>query len=48
MEKLQDYLSACIGCGCISMEACPLYNKDDKLAKLGNGAFLIESTFKNE
>lgn len=44
MEKLRDYLSGCIGCGCLSMDACPLYNEDDKLAKLGSGAVLIDNT----
>jgi len=43
MEKLRDYLSGCIGCGCLSMDACPLYNEDDKLAKLGSGAVLIDN-----
>ncbi|WP_278252853.1 redox-sensitive transcriptional activator SoxR [Alteromonas sp. 5E99-2] len=42
MEKLRDYLTGCIGCGCLSMEACPLYNEDDKLADKGTGAVLID------
>jgi len=47
MEKLRDYLSGCIGCGCLSMEACPLYNENDKLASKGNGAVLIEGPNKD-
>ncbi|MDN2662275.1 redox-sensitive transcriptional activator SoxR [Psychromonas sp. 14N.309.X.WAT.B.A12] len=43
MQKLRDYLSGCIGCGCLSMDACPLYNENDKLATIGNGAVLIDN-----
>ncbi len=42
MERLRDYLSGCIGCGCLSMKVCPLYNEDDKLAKKGQGAVLVD------
>jgi len=47
MEKLRDYLSGCIGCGCLSMNACPLYNENDKLAALGDGAVLIDGKQQN-
>lgn len=43
MERLRDYLAGCIGCGCLSMKACPLYNENDKLADIGDGAVLIET-----
>jgi MerR family redox-sensitive transcriptional activator SoxR len=43
LEKLRDSLSGCIGCGCLSMKKCPIYNADDKLAKQGPGAVLLES-----
>ncbi|TYK67304.1 redox-sensitive transcriptional activator SoxR [Colwellia echini] len=43
MERLRDYLAGCIGCGCLSMNACPLYNEDDKLAAVGDGAVLIDN-----
>lgn len=42
MERLRDYLTGCIGCGCLSMKACPLYNENDKLAGQGDGAVLID------
>jgi len=48
MEKLRDYLSGCIGCGCLSMESCPLYNEDDKLAAIGSGAVLIDNSLDKE
>lgn len=38
MEKLRDQLDHCIGCGCLSLENCPLYNADDGLAAKGPGA----------
>ncbi|MFT6735093.1 MAG: MerR family redox-sensitive transcriptional activator SoxR [Polaribacter sp.] len=42
MEKLRDSMSSCIGCGCLSLKKCPLYNKDDKLAEEGSGAVILD------
>lgn len=42
LEKLRDYLGGCIGCGCLSMKSCPLYNKDDELAEKGAGPVILE------
>jgi len=42
MEKLRDLLSGCIGCGCLSMSKCPIYNEDDKLAAEGSGPVLLD------
>lgn len=42
LEKLRDYLGGCIGCGCLSMTKCPLYNKDDELADVGTGPVILE------
>jgi MerR family transcriptional regulator, redox-sensitive transcriptional activator SoxR len=39
---LRDRLNGCIGCGCLSMEACPLRNQGDALGKHGPGAHLLE------
>lgn len=44
LENLRDNLAGCIGCGCLSMKACPLHNQNDKLAAIGNGAVLLEKT----
>lgn len=41
---LRDKLNGCIGCGCLSMEACPLRNQGDKLGEYGPGAQLLEPT----
>lgn len=42
MEKLRDSLTSCIGCGCLSMKHCPIYNEDDKLGSDGVGAVILE------
>ncbi len=38
LHRLRDRLTACIGCGCLSLKACHLYNHNDQLAALGAGA----------
>jgi|TARA_R100000049_G_C1939204_1_gene83192 MerR family transcriptional regulator, redox-sensitive transcriptional activator SoxR len=35
--RLRDQLDHCIGCGCLSLEACPLNNANDRLASDGSG-----------
>ena len=42
MQKLRDSLTGCIGCGCLSMKHCPIYNENDKLAALGTGAVSLD------
>jgi len=42
LEKLRSSLNGCIGCGCLSMSNCPIYNADDKLASEGSGAVLLD------
>jgi len=37
LERLRDNLDGCIGCGCLSLKKCKLYNPDDKAAKRGPG-----------
>lgn len=32
IEALRDRLDTCIGCGCLSLKACALYNPEDRLA----------------
>ncbi|PAJ75497.1 redox-sensitive transcriptional activator SoxR [Pseudoalteromonas sp. NBT06-2] len=41
MQKLRDSVKGCIGCGCLSMENCPIYNPNDELAEEGTGAVLL-------
>ncbi|MEU1883921.1 redox-sensitive transcriptional activator SoxR [Micromonospora sp. WMMD987] len=38
LGKLRDDLDGCIGCGCLSLQRCTLYNPDDTLAGEGPGA----------
>lgn len=42
LERLRDSLTGCIGCGCLSMKNCPIYNEDDKLANEGRGPVILE------
>ncbi len=37
LQQLRSQMGACIGCGCLSMDHCPLYNKDDRMAGRGAG-----------
>lgn len=37
LQQLQHKLSACIGCGCLSLKSCGLYNPQDTAAKKGPG-----------
>jgi len=37
MTRLRDELTGCIGCGCLSLKRCPLYNRNDVLASEGSG-----------
>ncbi len=37
LERLRDRLDGCIGCGCLSLKSCRLYNPADTLAKDGPG-----------
>lgn len=41
LSLLRDKLNGCIGCGCLSMEACPLRNYGDVLGEQGSGAQLL-------
>ena len=42
LQRLRDELSNCIGCGCLSLDSCPLYNPGDKLAKDGPGPRFLD------
>lgn len=37
LALLRDTLDGCIGCGCLSLSRCRLYNQDDQAATLGQG-----------
>ena len=42
LTLLRDRLNGCIGCGCLSMEACPLRNQGDVLGEQGPGAHFLD------
>ncbi len=37
LARVRDTLDGCIGCGCLSLERCALYNSSDKAAARGAG-----------
>ncbi len=37
LMQLRDNLDGCIGCGCLSLDKCKLYNPEDRAAKHGAG-----------
>lgn len=37
LQRLRDNLTGCIGCGCLSLKTCRLYNPGDRLAASGSG-----------
>ncbi|GAA2148005.1 redox-sensitive transcriptional activator SoxR [Kitasatospora kazusensis] len=38
LERLKRKLTGCIGCGCLSISRCALYNTDDRAGMAGPGA----------
>ncbi|MDH6577925.1 redox-sensitive transcriptional activator SoxR [Kitasatospora sp. MAP5-34] len=38
LERLKKKLGGCIGCGCLSLSRCALYNADDRAGTAGPGA----------
>jgi len=41
LTRLRGSLSDCIGCGCLSLKACPLRNPGDELGDEGSGPRLL-------
>jgi MerR family redox-sensitive transcriptional activator SoxR len=37
LQALSDKLDGCIGCGCLSLDKCEIYNRDDRVAARGPG-----------
>ncbi len=43
MTRMRDRLDGCIGCGCLSLNKCALYNPEDRARRLGTGPrYLLE------
>ncbi len=41
LVALRDNLTQCIGCGCLSLKSCALFNAQDALSSRGAGAHLL-------
>jgi len=41
LERLKDRVGGCIGCGCLSLDTCPLHNPGDVLGAEGPGPRLL-------
>ena len=37
LQRLRGELDNCIGCGCLSLDRCPIYNAGDRHASTGPG-----------
>lgn len=49
LQRLRDNLDGCIGCGCLSLDTCALYNPADTLGSVGSGPqILIGNTQTND
>lgn len=42
LSRLREKLTGCIGCGCLSLENCALYNPDDTAGQNGPGPRFVE------
>ena len=41
LMRLKERLTGCIGCGCLSLDVCPLHNPGDELADEGPGPRML-------
>jgi MerR family transcriptional regulator, redox-sensitive transcriptional activator SoxR len=44
LTQLRDQLGDCIGCGCLSIDTCPLRNPNDSLGERGPGPRLLSES----
>ncbi|WP_144208666.1 redox-sensitive transcriptional activator SoxR [Shewanella donghaensis] len=47
LTNLRDSLNGCIGCGCLSMTSCPIYNPNDELGDDDVGSVILDRALKN-
>lgn len=43
LQRMRDRLAGCIGCGCLSIDRCALYNPEDRLGRDGSGPVLLQA-----
>jgi MerR family redox-sensitive transcriptional activator SoxR len=49
IERIRERLDGCIGCGCLSLDNCALYNPDDQARQTGPGPrFLLDDRAERE
>ena len=46
LERLKENLTGCIGCGCLSLRSCSLFNRDDEMASRVDGSSLMGGSGK--
>jgi MerR family redox-sensitive transcriptional activator SoxR len=46
LQRLRDDLTDCIGCGCLSLDLCPVANPRDRLGDEGPGARRIDTRLR--
>lgn len=47
LTALRDSLGGCIGCGCLSLERCTMFNPDDALGRRGPGAHILDTRLRH-
>lgn len=47
LQSLRNGLTGCIGCGCLSLTKCTIFNLDDHVAEDGPGARLLGESLDN-
>jgi len=48
LTRTRDKLTGCIGCGCLSLQACHLFNPDDRAAATGCGPRYVLAGFTTD
>jgi len=48
LTRTRDKLTGCIGCGCLSLQACHLFNPDDRAAATGCGPLYVLADFTTD
>jgi MerR family redox-sensitive transcriptional activator SoxR len=43
LQRTKEKLAGCIGCGCLSLETCRLYNPEDRAGRAGPGPRFVLS-----
>lgn len=44
LTRLKDSMTGCIGCGCLSMDVCPIYNPGDRVGQQQTGPVFLDNS----